>query len=225
MNPKQTGSIIAQKRKELGLNQTQLAEILSVSNRTVSKWENGDGFPDITLLPEISNALGVSIDFLLTGVDTQVKETDENEKPKSIYTSKNIFKLLYVIAVFLGVFSALLGGITELYCIWAFPVLFYTHWEIMFVAAALITTVLGLLAFVLGVVRLNMEYSKKEIIIFLRKKAAVLLSLFAVFPLTFLARIIDHSRFGYFMPYIMVFIIAVLIIVGIVIYKKIGEIK
>lgn len=42
MNPKQTGSIIAQKRKELGLNQTQLAEILNVSNRTVSKWENGD---------------------------------------------------------------------------------------------------------------------------------------------------------------------------------------
>ena len=225
MNPKQTGSIIAQKRKELGLKQTQLAEILNVSNRTVSKWENGDGFPDITLLPEISNTLGISIDFLLTGEDRRTKETEENEKPKSVYTSKNIFKFLYVIALFLAAFSALLGGITELYCIWAFPVLFYTHWEIMFAAVSLVTTVLGLLAFILGAVRLNMEYSKKEIIIYLRKKAAVLLSLFAVFPLTFLARIIDHSRWGYFTPYIMAVIIIVLILLGSRIYKKTGEKK
>lgn len=225
MNPKQTGSIIAQKRKELGLNQTQLAEILNVSNRTVSKWENGDGFPDITLLPEISNTLGISIDFLLTGEDRRTKETEENEKPKSVYTSKNIFKFLYVISLFLAAFSALLGGITELYCIWAFPVLFYTHWEIMFAAVSLVTTVLGLLAFVLGAVRLNMEYSKKEIIIYLRKKAAVLLSLFAVFPLTFLARIIDYSRWGYFTPYIMAVIIIVLILLGSRIYKKTGEKK
>lgn len=225
MNPKQTGSIIASKRKELGLNQTQLAEILNVSNRTVSKWENGDGFPDITLLPEISKALGVSIDFLLTGEDRQGKEADKNEKSKSVYTSKNIFKFLYVIAFFLAVFSALLGGITELYCIWAFPVLFYTHWEIMFVAASLITTVLGLLAFALGAVRLNMDYDKKEVTAYLYKKAAVLAAVFTVFPLTFLARIIDYSRWGYFMPYIMAVIIIVLIILGSRIYKKTGEKK
>lgn len=95
----------------------------------------------------------------------------------------------------------------------------------MFAAVSLVTTVIGLLAFVLGAVRLNMEYSKKEIIIYLRKKAAVLLSLFAVFPLTFLARIIDHSRWGYFTPYIMAVIIIVLILLGSRIYKKTGEKK
>lgn len=41
MDAKTTGTIIAQKRKAMGLNQTQLAELLNVSNRTVSKWENG----------------------------------------------------------------------------------------------------------------------------------------------------------------------------------------
>lgn len=41
MDAKLTGGIIAQKRKEKGLNQIQLAKQLNVSNRTVSKWENG----------------------------------------------------------------------------------------------------------------------------------------------------------------------------------------
>lgn len=41
MDAKTTGAIIAQRRKVMGLNQTQLAELLNVSNRTVSKWENG----------------------------------------------------------------------------------------------------------------------------------------------------------------------------------------
>lgn len=225
MNPKQTGSIISQKRKEMGLNQTELAGLLNVSNRTVSKWENGDGFPDITLLPEISKILGISIDYLLTGEESFSNKDDSLKKTdkKDIYTSKNIFKLLYVIAFFLAVFSALLGGITELYCIWAFPVLFYTHWEIMFVAVALVTTILGLLAVVLGVVRLNMEYSKKELIVSLRNKVFVLAGVFTLFPLTFLARIIDHSRWGYFTPYIMLLIIIVLIVAGIKIYKKTGE--
>lgn len=45
MDAKTTGAIIAQRRKVMGLNQTQLAELLNVSNRTVSKWENGRRFP------------------------------------------------------------------------------------------------------------------------------------------------------------------------------------
>lgn len=227
MNPKLTGSIIAEKRKELGLNQTQLAELLNVSNRTVSKWENGDGYPDITLLPEISKSLNVTIDCLLTGEDKLKDKTDDDDKEKtnkkSVYTSENIFKLLYVTSFFLAVFSAVLGGITEVYCIWAFPVLFYTHWEIMFVAVSLVTTILGLLAFVLGVVRLNMEYSKKEIIMSVRKKAMILAGVFAVFPLTFFARIFEYSRWGYFTPYVMIIIVMALVFAGVKIYKKTGE--
>ena len=67
MDSKKTGSLIAALRKEKNCTQTQLAEMLNVSNRTVSKWENGDGFPDITTLPAIAKVLGVTVDELLAG--------------------------------------------------------------------------------------------------------------------------------------------------------------
>ena len=54
MNQEKIGIFIATLRKERGLTQTALAEMLGISNRTVSKWENGDGLPDISLLPSIA---------------------------------------------------------------------------------------------------------------------------------------------------------------------------
>ncbi len=56
--------IIAVKRKEKSLSQKQVAELLGVSAQAVSKWETGLSYPDITILPELANVLGVSIDTL-----------------------------------------------------------------------------------------------------------------------------------------------------------------
>ena len=67
MDAKEIGRTISTHRKALGLTQMQLAAQLQVSNRTVSKWENGDGFPDISLLPGLAAALDITIDELLTG--------------------------------------------------------------------------------------------------------------------------------------------------------------
>ena len=61
------GSRIAKLRKEKGLKQDQLAEALGVSPQAVSKWENDQSCPDITLLPKLSQLLGISIDALLSG--------------------------------------------------------------------------------------------------------------------------------------------------------------
>ena len=44
-----------------------MAERLNASNRTVSKWETGDGYPDITILPNLSDILEISIDELICG--------------------------------------------------------------------------------------------------------------------------------------------------------------
>lgn len=54
-------------RKKNGLTQAAVAKLLKISNRAVSKWENGQGYPEITLLPEIAAIFGVTVDFLLTG--------------------------------------------------------------------------------------------------------------------------------------------------------------
>lgn len=59
------GTRVAQLRKIKGITQAQLAEILNVSNKTISRWETGDGYPDISLLKPLARALDVSIDYLL----------------------------------------------------------------------------------------------------------------------------------------------------------------
>ena len=62
-----TGATIRALREKKGLTQAQLAERLFVSDKTVSKWENGKGYPDITLLESVAGALGVSVAELLSG--------------------------------------------------------------------------------------------------------------------------------------------------------------
>ena len=62
-------------RKERGLTQEQLAKELAISAQSVSKWECGDGYPDIELLPNIANHLKISVDALL-GNDTAGKKED-----------------------------------------------------------------------------------------------------------------------------------------------------
>lgn len=66
-----TGSFIAQRRKELGMTQRQLAEILGVTNKAVSKWETGQGLPDVAMLPELARVLGVTVDEVLDGKEAE----------------------------------------------------------------------------------------------------------------------------------------------------------
>lgn len=211
MDPKATGKIINEKRREKGLTQIQLAEILNVSNRTVSKWENGDGFPDISLLPIIAEVLGITIDELLTGNAPASVNNEQKDSSKILHQ----YKLIYTASIFFGLFSAILGGVTELYCIWAFPILFYTHWEIMFAAVSVFFFVLSVMAQVIGLIRLSSFMSKGEIINRERKRLVALVGIDMVFPLCFIARIIDFSRFGMFTPYVMTVLIIALMVIGI----------
>lgn len=224
MDAKTTGKIISTKRKEKGLTQIQLAQMLSVSNRAVSKWENGDGYPDITILPQLAQALGITIDELLTGVKPEPTVV-EVERPNTSSKYLNNFKICFITSLILAVFATLLGGITEVYSIWAFPILFYTHWEIMFSAVSLVALVAGASVFAVGVIRLHLQFSKREIIDLAGKKALILTFISLLFPLTFVARIIDFSRFSAFMPIAMVVIVAVLTLIIVKIYKKISGTK
>lgn len=61
------GRRIAMLRKDRGLSQEQLAEMLGVSGQAVSKWENDQTCPDISLLPQLARILGVTVDELLSG--------------------------------------------------------------------------------------------------------------------------------------------------------------
>ena len=67
MNQYVTGAMIKELREKKQLTQAELAEQLYVSDKTVSKWENGKGYPDLSLLEALAKALDVSIAELLSG--------------------------------------------------------------------------------------------------------------------------------------------------------------
>lgn len=76
MDTKAIGHFIAELRKEHGMTQESLGKKLGVSNKTVSRWENGNYMPDISLLLPLSKELNVSANELLSG-----KRLDADEFP------------------------------------------------------------------------------------------------------------------------------------------------
>ena len=78
MEPKEFGGFIQTRRKELGMNQTQLAEKLHVTAKAVSRWERGVGFPSIELLQPLADALEITIAELMQS-KLQDKEMPKEE--------------------------------------------------------------------------------------------------------------------------------------------------
>ena len=72
MDAKNMGYLISKLRKKCGLTQAQLAARLNISDKAVSRWESGIGYPEITQLPELSRVFGVTIDYLMTGERTGI---------------------------------------------------------------------------------------------------------------------------------------------------------
>lgn len=67
MDCKKVGKLIYELRKEKNMTQKQVAELMNISDKTISKWERGLGCPDVSLLLGLSNIFGVSIEGILSG--------------------------------------------------------------------------------------------------------------------------------------------------------------
>lgn len=78
MNQEKTGAFIAQLRKESNMTQVQLADELGVTNKAISKWKNGNGFPEVSLLLPLCNELEITVNELLSG--ERVSEDDYRKK-------------------------------------------------------------------------------------------------------------------------------------------------
>ena len=77
------GKRIATNRKRLGLTQEQLAEQLGITAQAVSKWENDQSCPDISVLPALADIFGVTTDVLLGRVQMLVPNKTEKQNPSS----------------------------------------------------------------------------------------------------------------------------------------------
>ena len=105
MDAKKTGEFIAQLRNEMGLTQKALAELLNVSDKTISRWECGRGYPDIILLKSIATQFNISINELLNGERIEVKDqSDKNDEIIiDILTSHKEINRLLISKAILGV--------------------------------------------------------------------------------------------------------------------------
>ena len=88
MNGLKVGERIAELRARNNITQLELAEKLGVTDRAVSKWETGSGYPDIALLPQIADVFNVCIDYLLRG--EPVKKQKWLVRPASCDFEKDI---------------------------------------------------------------------------------------------------------------------------------------
>lgn len=92
MNQQKIGKFIQERRKVKELTQVELAEKLGVSNRTISKWENGNSLPDYSMFNDLCNELDITINELLSGEkltkDNYQKKLEENFVSTIDYNNK-----------------------------------------------------------------------------------------------------------------------------------------
>ena len=69
MNQSKIGTFIADKRREKNMTQAELAEKIGVSNKTISKWENGKCMPDYAVIQSLCEELGITVSELMDGED------------------------------------------------------------------------------------------------------------------------------------------------------------
>ena len=67
MDQVKIGKFVAELRKQKGWTQAQLGEMLGVTNKTVSRWENGNYMPELAIIPSLAEVLGVSVNELMAG--------------------------------------------------------------------------------------------------------------------------------------------------------------
>ena len=121
MNQIDIGNFIEKKRKEQNLTQAQLAEKLGVSNKTVSKWENGKCMPDYGVIQPLCTELGVTVSELMDGEeqaqdsiraydDEQILDLIKRTQALESQRETLVGIILIVMGMALGAMSFTLGG-------------------------------------------------------------------------------------------------------------------
>ncbi len=118
MDNKKIGLLICMLRKEKKLTQKDLAEALGVTDKAVSKWERGLGYPDISLLQPLSSLLDISVNELLTGEKSTTKDEEKDSSAmnsiafnvvrySSLLSNQNrkqkvyyLMSILFIVAIF-----------------------------------------------------------------------------------------------------------------------------
>ena len=146
MDQVRIGRFIAEERKGKGWTQKQLAEKLGISDKTVSKWECGNGFPEASLLLPLCGELGITVNDLLSGerVSGENYQEKAEDNMMEMISEREANRRQFILCL-------LLGGVSVL----AFVTLIYVGWEYREVLAPQVRTVMTAVAcaiFTVGIV-------------------------------------------------------------------------
>ena len=141
MNQIKIGRFIAECRKKTNLTQMQLAEKLGITDKAVSKWERGVAMPDTSIMLELCNILGISVNELLSGEKINMENNNQKneqllldmakeleKKNKTIWSSMWAIMIVSMTALIAGIFiTAFLipKGVWQLVAILGISVLFF----------------------------------------------------------------------------------------------------
>ena len=144
MDQKKTGAFIAQMRKEKGLTQAELADLLLISDKTVSKWETGKGLPEVSLMLPLCETLGISVNELLTGAKLSPAEYQKNAEANIVKLvgekSETKFRLIVEVLV---IFSTILTGAFLMALTEYLPI--SSGWKIAIICVSIFIMVMGIL--------------------------------------------------------------------------------
>lgn len=115
MDQLKIGKFIAERRKNANLTQMQLAEKLNITDKAISKWERGITMPDVSIMLELCDILGISVNELLSG--KKIEQTNDDgdkllldmakeieQKNKTIWTSMWVVMIVSILALVLTLF-------------------------------------------------------------------------------------------------------------------------
>lgn len=121
MNQEKIGKFIAELRKEKNMTQVELSNKLGITDRAISKWENGRGMPDLSFLKPLCEILDISINELLSGERLNKKEYQEKLEENIIktidYTDTKIKKTKKIFKIILSIIILFVVILVTLFCV------------------------------------------------------------------------------------------------------------
>jgi len=138
------GNFIRLKRKEKNITQSELAEMLNITDRAISKWENGFCLPDANHMSDLCNILGITIDDLFSGEMIDMKNREkklEEHLMEMTRIKEQRDKELLAMEIFIGV----MVSIVMLACIWIASFGNFAPWF------RIVLIFIGILPFVIGI--------------------------------------------------------------------------
>lgn len=112
MDQEKIGRFIAELRKEKGLTQAQIAEQFGISNKAVSKWENGKSLPDASIMIDLCNLLGINVNELLNGerismedykLKAEEKLVEMHEQKSTVQKVSLVMFFVFALLTFIGI--------------------------------------------------------------------------------------------------------------------------